>query len=67
MRTKHARRFAIAGILAATVMATAANADTFRWAGQTDPQTLDPHAANTAPVLGFSTTSMTGWSAAART
>jgi peptide/nickel transport system substrate-binding protein len=53
MRTKHARRFAIAGILAATVMATAASADTFRWAGQTDPQTLDPHAVNTAPVLGF--------------
>lgn len=28
-------------------------AETFRWAGSTDPQTLDPHASNTAPVLGF--------------
>lgn len=28
-------------------------AETFRWAGTTDPQTLDPHASNTAPVLGF--------------
>ncbi len=30
-----------------------ASAETFRWAGTTDPQTLDPHASNTAPVLGF--------------
>ena len=28
-------------------------AETFSWAGTTDPQTLDPHAVNTAPVLGF--------------
>ncbi len=25
----------------------------FRWASGTDPQTLDPHATNSAPVLGF--------------
>ena len=25
----------------------------FDWAGTTDPQTLDPHAVNSAPVLGF--------------
>ena len=25
----------------------------FRWASTTDPQTLDPHAVNSAPVLGF--------------
>jgi len=31
----------------------AVQAETFRWAGTTDPQTLDPHASNTAPVLGF--------------
>lgn len=28
-------------------------AEEFRWAGTTDPQTLDPHAVNSAPVLGF--------------
>ncbi|MEM6986122.1 MAG: ABC transporter substrate-binding protein, partial [Pseudomonadota bacterium] len=30
-----------------------ATAETFRWAGTTDPQTMDPHAVNSAPVLGF--------------
>ncbi|MEO0342677.1 MAG: ABC transporter substrate-binding protein [Pseudomonadota bacterium] len=30
-----------------------AAAETFRWAGTTDPQTMDPHAVNSAPVLGF--------------
>ncbi len=25
----------------------------FKWAGTTDPQTMDPHAVNSAPVLGF--------------
>jgi len=29
------------------------SAETFRWAGSTDPQTMDPHAVNSAPVLGF--------------
>lgn len=28
-------------------------AETFRFAGTTDPQTMDPHAVNSAPVLGF--------------
>ncbi|MEM6739271.1 MAG: ABC transporter substrate-binding protein [Pseudomonadota bacterium] len=28
-------------------------AEEFRWAGQTDPQTMDPHAVSSAPVLGF--------------
>ncbi len=28
-------------------------AEEFRWAGTTDPQTMDPHAVNSAPVLGF--------------
>ncbi len=31
----------------------AGQAETFNWAGTTDPQTMDPHASNTAPVLGF--------------
>ncbi len=34
-------------------VAVAANAETFKWAGTTDPQTMDPHAVNSAPVLGF--------------
>ncbi|MBX2836742.1 MAG: ABC transporter substrate-binding protein [Gammaproteobacteria bacterium] len=33
--------------------ASVSQAETFRWAGTTDPQTMDPHATNTAPVLGF--------------
>lgn len=44
------------GILATTTFLTAgfaAQAETFRWAGTTDPQTLDPHAANLAPVTSF--------------
>ncbi len=28
-------------------------AEEFKWAGTTDPQTLDPHAVSSAPVLGF--------------
>ena len=39
--------------LAAVLMAGAAQAETFRWASTTDPQTMDPHAVNSAPVLGF--------------
>lgn len=34
-------------------LAGAASAETFKWAGTTDPQTMDPHAVNSAPVLGF--------------
>ena len=30
-----------------------ADAKTFKWASSTDPQTMDPHAVNSAPVLGF--------------
>jgi len=41
---------ASAALLGAT---SVAGAETFRWAGTTDPSTLDPHATNTAPVLGF--------------
>ena len=32
---------------------TSAFAEEFRWAGKTDPQTMDPHAVSSAPVLGF--------------
>ncbi len=34
-------------------LAAAAQAESFSWAGTTDPQTMDPHAVNSAPVLGF--------------
>ena len=40
-------------IAALGVLAAPASAETFRWAGQTDPNTMDPHAGNSAPVLGF--------------
>lgn len=33
--------------------ASATYAETFRWASTTDPQTMDPHAVNSAPVLSF--------------
>ncbi|MFQ6550760.1 ABC transporter substrate-binding protein [Aestuariibius insulae] len=39
--------------IAATCLATQLPAEEFRWAGTTDPQTMDPHAVNAAPVLGF--------------
>lgn len=37
----------------ALCLGTAATAETFRWATTTDPQTMDPHAVSSAPVLGF--------------
>ena len=38
---------------AATIAVTPAAAKEFTWAVTTDPQTMDPHAVNSAPVLGF--------------
>ena len=35
------------------VFAMPASAETFRWASATDPQTMDPHAVNAAPVSSF--------------
>jgi peptide/nickel transport system substrate-binding protein len=32
---------------------TISYAETFRWASNTDPQTMDPHAVNSTPVLSF--------------
>ncbi len=54
MSSRHTRAGALS--LAAAVLLgfnPVANAETFRWAGSTDPSTLDPHASATAPVLGF--------------
>jgi len=39
---------ALSGALAVPGMA-----ETFRWSATTDPQTMDPHAVSSAPVLGF--------------
>ncbi len=49
-------KFVAKSVLAAALLGTslsAASAETFRWAEATDPQTMDPHAVNSAPVLGF--------------
>jgi len=46
---KHIPMILLSGLMAAGT----AGAEEFRWAGTTDPQTLDPHAVNSAPVLGF--------------
>lgn len=45
------RSLRLAAILA--VFAPAVQAEEFTWAVNTDPQTMDPHAVNSAPVLGF--------------
>lgn len=37
----------------AATLGSAATAEDFKWAVTTDPQTMDPHAVNSAPVLGF--------------
>ena len=39
--------------VALALSVTAASAAEFKWASTTDPQTMDPHAVNSAPVLGF--------------
>ena len=39
--------------VAAMFAAAPGRAETFHWAGKTDPSTMDPHATNIAPVLGF--------------
>jgi len=43
----------VTGAALLALMAAPALAEEFKWAGTTDPQTLDPHAVNSAPVLGF--------------
>ena len=46
-------RCATLSVVAFGLAAGAASASEFRWASTTDPQTMDPHATNSAPVLGF--------------
>ncbi|MFO7920587.1 MAG: ABC transporter substrate-binding protein, partial [Nioella sp.] len=47
--------FPIAALALSTTLLSSlpAAAETFRWAGTTDPQTMDPHAVNATPVLSF--------------
>lgn len=40
-------------LAASATLALPAAAKEFTWAGKTDPQTMDPHAVSSAPVLGF--------------
>ena len=40
-------------LAASATLALPAAAAEFTWAGKTDPQTMDPHAVSSAPVLGF--------------
>ncbi|MBO6718759.1 MAG: ABC transporter substrate-binding protein [Rhizobiaceae bacterium] len=44
---------ALASAALTTIFASSAGAETFRWSATTDPQTMDPHAANLAPVTSF--------------
>ena len=48
---KTLKRAFIGSVLSLTALS--ASAETFRWASNTDPQTMDPHAVNSAPVLSF--------------
>ncbi|SDE14334.1 ABC transporter substrate-binding protein [Limimaricola pyoseonensis] len=52
MRIQRHFRPALCATMALGMAGTAA-AETFRWASVTDPQTMDPHAVNAAPVTSF--------------
>ena len=43
----------LSALLLSSALALPLQAEEFTWAVTTDPQTLDPHAVNSAPVLGF--------------
>ncbi len=45
-------RLSLALVVSATLALPAASEE-FRWASETDPQTMDPHAVSSTPVLGF--------------
>lgn len=53
MALNYRRNTILSAAAALSIFASAAHAETFKWAGTTDPQTMDPHATNSAPVLGF--------------
>ncbi|WP_299968766.1 ABC transporter substrate-binding protein [uncultured Roseobacter sp.] len=45
--------FRFLSVTAAVLLSGSVVAEEFRWAETTDPQTMDPHAVNSSPVLGF--------------
>ena len=45
-------KFLLSASMAALLVAAPLGAETFKWAGTTDPQTMDPHAVNCTPVQG---------------
>lgn len=53
MRSRAFKAVLLATVLGVVVMPSASFAETFRWASTTDPQTMDPHAVNAAPVTSF--------------
>jgi len=46
-------RTAFTALALSTAIVSQAQAEEFSWAVTTDPQSMDPHAVNSAPVLGF--------------
>lgn len=46
-------KFTLIAAAATALFTTGVSAETFKWASTTDPQTMDPHAVNSTPVLGF--------------
>lgn len=55
MLSRSSRHVTVSAIALGLALGAAvpASAETFRWATTSDPNTLDPHAASSAPVLGF--------------
>ncbi|RLJ59241.1 peptide/nickel transport system substrate-binding protein [Litoreibacter meonggei] len=51
MRSTIGKSLLLGGALSLTALS--AQAEAFKWASTTDPQTMDPHAVNSAPVLSF--------------
>jgi len=51
MRRGFGKSFVLGGAL--SLAALGVQAESFNWASTTDPQTMDPHAVNSAPVLSF--------------
>ncbi|MGQ2901769.1 ABC transporter substrate-binding protein [Neoaquamicrobium sediminum] len=49
----NSRIFTAAALALGVSLSANAHAETFRWSATTDPQTMDPHAANLAPVTSF--------------
>jgi peptide/nickel transport system substrate-binding protein len=47
------RKYFFVAALSAATSVSAVHAEDFKWSTTTDPQTMDPHAVNSAPVLGF--------------